>query len=91
MEDEEKMSKEVVLFRSKTGYTMQYANWIAKALKCDILENHRLKAQALEQYDTIILGGGVYMGTINGLDFLLKNWESFRKKKIYLFAVGLEQ
>lgn len=85
------MSKEVVLYRSKTGYTTQYANWIAKALKCDILENHKLKVHDVEQYDTIILGGGVYLGTINGIDFLLKNWESLMEKKIYLFAVGLEQ
>ena len=85
------MSKEVVLFRSKTGYTLQYAEWISKALKCDMIENRRLKVRDLEQYDTIILCGGVYLGTINGFEFVLKNWESLKEKKIYVLAVGLEQ
>ena len=61
-----KMSKEVVLYRFKTGYTTQYANWIAKALKCDILENHKLKVQDVEQYDTIIIFKLIMMTTKTG-------------------------
>ncbi len=85
------MGKELVLYRSRTGYTRCYAEKIAKVLNCDIRENRRLKIRDLEPYDTLIVGGGVYLGIIDGLAFILKNWTYLQDKKIYIFAVGLEQ
>ena len=34
--------KTVVVYRSKTGYTRKYAEWIAEELGCDIKENAKL-------------------------------------------------
>ena len=85
------MSKIVVLFRSKTGYTRRYAEWIAKALNCDLIENKRLRIEQLENYDTIIIGGYVHAGTIQGVDFIMKNWKELKKKNIIMFTVGLKE
>lgn len=52
------------------------------------MENKKLDIEEVMQYDTVILGGGIYAGTVNGLDFLLKNWEKLRRKHIFIFAVG---
>lgn len=64
--------KAVVVYKSKTGYVKRYAEWIGEALGCEILENKGLRAASLQKYDMIILGGGLYAGSINGIGFLKK-------------------
>lgn len=85
------MSKRAVLYRSRTGFTYQYSQWIAEELKCDMIENKKLCVKDIEQYDTLIIGGGVYIGSIDGFEFVQKNWDVLKEKDIYLLAVGLEQ
>ncbi|SET30391.1 flavodoxin domain-containing protein [[Clostridium] polysaccharolyticum] len=85
------MGKEVVLFRSKTGYTLRYAQWISRALDCELREIQNVKLSDLESYDTLIIGGSVYLGALKGMDFLLKNWTYLVHKKIYILMVGLEE
>ena len=52
--------KTIVAYKSKSGYTKTYAEWIAQELHCDIKENAELSD--LAGYDTIIYGGGMYAG-----------------------------
>lgn len=84
------MSKEAVVYRSKTGYTRCYAEWIAMVLECDLLELSQVSIEELMEYDTLIIGGGIYVGNINGLQFILKNYDKLSEKRLYLFAVGLD-
>lgn len=81
--------KAVVVYKSKTGYVKRYAEWISEALGCEVLENKRLKAADLQKYDMIILGGGLYAGSINGFDFLKRNFDSLKEKQIILWTTGL--
>ncbi|MBP0955889.1 MAG: flavodoxin [Oscillospiraceae bacterium] len=78
--------KTIVVYRSKTGYTKKYAEWIAEELGCDIKENAELSD--IIGYDMIICGGGMYAGTINGARLILKNLDKLSGKKLILFAVG---
>ncbi len=80
------MMKTIVVYRSKTGYTKKYAEWIAEELHCDIKENASYKDIA--EYDTIIFGGGIYAGGINGIKLITANYERLRRKNIVIFAVG---
>ena len=66
--------KTVVLFQSKYGATKKYAQWIAEELSCDIFERKNINANALEAYDTIVYGGGLYAGGVSGIDLLVKNF-----------------
>lgn len=81
--------KAVVVYKSKTGYVKRYAEWIGEALGCEILENKGLRAADLQKYDMIILGGGLYAGSINGIDFLKRNFNSLKEKHIILWTTGL--
>lgn len=78
--------KIIVVYKSKYGYTKKYAQWLAESLDCDIKENVSLAD--IMGYDTIIYGGGIYAGRINGAKLITKNLEKLSGKKLVLFAVG---
>ena len=80
--------KTVVVYKSKCGYTKTYAEWIANELGADLRENHKLKIEELLAYDTIIYGGGMYAGGINGLKFLKRYYEQLKEKNIAVWATG---
>ena len=81
-------NKILVVYKSKTGYTKKYAQWLSQELSCDIKENSKLTLKDLTPYDTIIYGGGLYAVGINGLTLIKKNFESLKDKKLIVFAVG---
>lgn len=83
------MNRSVVVFKSKYGATETYAKWLAEALACDIYERTKIKPADLERYDTIIYGGGLYAGGVNGIDLLTKNFDRLCHKNLVVFTCGL--
>lgn len=81
-------NKTVVLYRSKSGFTKKYAEWLAEELNCKLLAAEQIKVSDLSVYDTIIYGGGVYASTINGVKMITGNLDQLKGKKIIVFAVG---
>ncbi|MCI9564521.1 MAG: flavodoxin [Eubacterium sp.] len=82
------MGKGIVLYQSKYGSTKKYAQWLGEKMRYDCIETKKADIKKLKQFDTIILGGGVYASGILGLSFLKKNIESLCNKKIAVFCVG---
>lgn len=82
------MKDVVVVYKSKSGFAKQYAEWIAKELQCDLLENDKLKVDALLKYKTIIYGGGLYAIGINGIQIIKKNYEKLKNKNLIVYATG---
>lgn len=78
----------VVIYKSNTGFTEQYANWIAEALNCDVfpLENENLVN--LSEYDLIIFGGGVRAGRIGGIKFVNRARNKYPDQSLVVFATG---
>ena len=54
----------------------------------DCVETKTAKLSQLKDYDTIILGGGIYASGIAGLSFLKKNISYLEEKKIAVFCCG---
>ncbi|MBC5997891.1 flavodoxin [Romboutsia ilealis] len=79
----------IVIYKSKTGFTKRYAEFIAEDLDAEIYELQEIKIEDINKYDTIVYGGGLYAGSINGIDFINKNIDNFKKHKIIVFATGL--
>jgi len=80
-----------VLYRSKTGFTKKYAEWIAEdlAVEAHDLDDIRNLSELLEGTDTLVFGGGLYAIGINGLKKLLAD-ESIRDiRNIFVFCTGL--
>ena len=79
----------IVIYKSKTGFTKRYAEFITEDLDAEIYELHEIKIEDIDKYDTIIYGGGLYAGCINGIDFINKNIDILKKHKVIVFATGL--
>lgn len=79
----------LVTYASKYGSAKRYAQWIAEALHCDILEVRQADRAALEKYDVVIHGGGLYAGGLNGLKAITKHFDVLAGKTIILFSCGL--
>lgn len=81
--------KPIVLYRSKYGSTKNYANWIAEELSCEAMDAKGLDVGILEDYDTIIYGGGLYAEIIAGVSLITKNIDKLSDKKLVVFTTGL--
>ncbi len=79
----------IVLYKSKYGSTKQYAEWIAQELGCEVKDAKGVKADELLQYDSIVLGGGLYAEIIAGAVLITKNLEKLKDKKIAIFTTGI--
>lgn len=82
------MSKGIILYQSKYGATKKYAQWLVEATGFDCIETPKANIKKVQEYDTIILGGGVYASGILGLSFLKKNIDGLSGKKIAVFCVA---
>lgn len=81
--------KSIVIYESKYGSTRQYAQWIAGALGCELMEKKAVRPEQLGDYDTIIYGGGLYAGGVSGIELLTKNFGVISDKHLVLFTCGL--
>lgn len=83
-----KSEKIVVVYRSKSGFTKNYATWLAEDLNCNLLEGSKITANDLLGYGTIIYGAGLYAIGISGIKLITKNYELLKGKRLIVFAVG---
>ncbi len=80
--------KTVVIYKSETGFTRKYAEWIAKDLKADIFDASKVKADTLAVYDTIIFGGSLHAVGISGIKLIKRNLDMLNGKRIVVFTTG---
>lgn len=78
----------IVLYHTKYGSTREYAEWIAKDAKCDLMDIKGAKHLDFSHYDTFIVGSGIYAGTVPGANFVLDNWDKLKGKKVIFFTVS---
>ena len=82
------MKKVLVLYKSKTGFSKRYAEWIAEDLMCDCRSIKGVKLEDLKDYGLVIYGAGVYAGMIAGAG-KIKNWIKKSPEKTWVvFASG---
>ncbi len=80
--------KIAVIYKSKTGFTKQYAEWIAEDLNCECLDFEKLNKAALGAYDYLIFGGRLSAGRIDGWKKFLTYVADHPNKKLAVFATG---
>lgn len=73
----------VIIYRSETGFTRQYALWLAEALECEAVAWQRRRRVDFEKFDTVIYGGWFHAGGIRGLA-----WFREQLPRLAVFAVG---
>lgn len=83
------MRRIAVVYKSKYGSTKKYAEWIAEETGADLFNVDTCKGSDLSDYDTIVFGGCIHAGGLQGIEFLRKNMNTFCVKDVFAFAVGL--
>lgn len=81
--------KTLVIYKSKSGFTKKYAEWIGEQLGAELHEASKVTVETMAAYDTLIYGGGLYAVGINGVKLITKNLERLKDQKIVVFATGL--
>ena len=74
----------MVVYQSSTGFTKQYAEWIAAKLGCGVQDVKKVSQSEVQQCDCVIYGGWIMGGMIVGLDKMRK----LQPAKLMVFAVG---
>ncbi len=80
--------KALVIYMSKTGFTQKYAEMIAQQIGGDLTVLDKTTGKKLSGYDTIIYGGGLYAGMINGLKKAKELYQNSTAKQFLVFATG---
>ncbi len=80
--------KTVVVYKSMSGFTKKYAEWIAQELRADLLEAKKIDIDKLLKYEIIIYGGSLHAGGISGVNIIKNNLNKLRDKNIIIFATG---
>lgn len=83
--------KTLVVYKSQTGFTKKYAQWIAEkseGVAITVSEAKKLKKADLDQYDAIVYGGWCMAGKISGDAWLRNRYKELADKKLVLFACG---
>lgn len=60
----------IVIYNSNTGFTAQYAKWIADELACSCKPLKQTSVTELRNYDRVLFGGWIMGNMIMGLDKL---------------------
>lgn len=80
--------KTLIIYKSKTGFTKKYAQWLSESLSADIVEFSNVTKESYVNYELIIFGGGLYVLGINGLKKILKDFTYYKNKRLIVFATG---
>lgn len=80
--------KTIVIYKSRTGHTKQYAEMIAQTLECEAISLADIKNINIDSYDSIIFGGSVRASKIGGLNSFVKHVDKSKAQKIFIYAVG---
>lgn len=76
--------KKIIVYKSSTGFTKRYSQWIGEELDCEVLPLEEVSAGKLGEYDLVIFGGGFMGGNVNGLPKIKKMYQG----DMILFGTG---
>lgn len=77
----------VIIYASRYGTTLQYAEWIRKELRIPLIVPERLDDQVLAACDFVIIATPVYRGEMLVREWLWYNQFRLRAKRVFLAIV----
>lgn len=80
--------KIIIVYKSSTGFTKKYAEWIAGEMNCPVMDHKEATAETLSQYDLVVFGSRAHAGRIDGYQKAKKLFEKSGLKNIVLFVTG---
>lgn len=80
--------KTIVIYNSQTGFTKQYAQWIAEAAGADYLALSEAENKNMDAYEAIVFGGWARAGSISKIGWFKENLDKWEDKRLIAFCVG---
>jgi menaquinone-dependent protoporphyrinogen IX oxidase len=76
-----------ILYKSKYGSTLQYAEWLSEQLHLPILDIDKVSIESVTLHDFFVIGSPVYIGKLMIAAWLKKHERILQNKKLFLFIV----
>ncbi|PWT77602.1 MAG: hypothetical protein C5B59_03790 [Bacteroidetes bacterium] len=80
--------KGIIVFKGKYGATHQYADWVGQELSWPVIDADHASGSSVAPYETIIIGGSIYVGKWLMRDWVKKNLTALANKKLVIFIVA---
>ena len=80
--------KTAIIYVSQTGFTKQYAEWLAEEVQGDCMTITEAEKKDFSGYGAVVFGGWCMAGTIKKLDWFKSKMSQWTDKKKLVFAVG---
>ena len=80
--------KTAIIYVSQTGFTKQYAQWLAEEVQGDCMTITEAEKKDLSGYDAVVFGGWCMAGTIKKLNWFKGKMAQWTDKKKVVYAVG---
>lgn len=80
-----------IVYKSKYGACLRYANWLADALDAPIVSLRRADPEQLRHFKCVILVSSIRGDRIRGRRFFSRNWEYLDGKALFCLAVGVQE
>jgi len=78
----------IVIYKSVTGFTKQYARWIAGELDCEAVDLKEVSAKTMSEYNTVIFGGRFHAGVVDGQKKAKELFRESEAAEFVVFATG---
>ena len=78
----------IVIYNSQTGFTKEYAEWIAEELGCQAVSFAERKSINYNEYDTIIIGSWLQAGNIRETGKIRRIIRKYKDKRFAVYATG---
>lgn len=83
------MSKKIlVTYKSVTGFTKEYAEWIAQESDATLMDIKKVTPEILSAFDTVVFGGRIHAGTVDGLKTARQLLGQSHVPHFLIFATG---
>ena len=81
--------KTLILYTSRHGSTQKVVAQMAKELSATAIDLHKSPKVSLQEYDTILIGGPIYLGSLGSSleSFILEHLDLLLSKRIGLFLL----
>ena len=86
MEGENKM-KTIIVYKSQTGFTKQYAEWISEETGFEAVELKKVSKEQIQNADRVVYGESIKADNLMNLSKI----RNMNPKNLVIFAVGLTE
>lgn len=80
--------KILVIYKSSTGFTKRYAEWLSQEVNCKLAPYQSASPELMSGYETVVFGTRAHAGRVDGYKKIKEMYKKSSARKFALFATG---